>query len=189
MIQFKIASQNDVEALAHLRIEVFREFPYLYEGTLDYEKNYLKTYTKNAEARIFLALDDGQVVGASSCVPMKDETDEFKLPLVKAGHDINKILYFGESVLKKEYRGRGIGVQFFNLRENWAQELGLKMCVFCSVIRPTDHHLRPKEYQDLSDFWHKRGYEKLDLQCEFDWLDVGEKESSVKKMEYWGKKN
>jgi hypothetical protein len=33
-----------VQDLAQLRITVFREFPYLYDGDLAYEQNYLRTY-------------------------------------------------------------------------------------------------------------------------------------------------
>ena len=33
-----------VPDLARLRIEVFREFPYLYDGAEDYERKYLQTY-------------------------------------------------------------------------------------------------------------------------------------------------
>lgn len=188
MIQIKIASKDDIENLARLRIEVFHDFPYLYEGNFDYEKNYLKTYAQNSNARIFLAFDLGLVIGASSCVPLKDEVDELKQPLVDVGFDINQILYFGESVLKHEYRGQGLGVKFFDLREAWAKELGLNTCVFCAVKRPDDHPKRPKNYQDLSKFWKKRGYEKLNLTCTFDWPDVGETVSSTKVMEYWQKK-
>ena len=36
--------------LAALRIEVFREFPYLYEGTLEYEQRYLKSYAEHARS-------------------------------------------------------------------------------------------------------------------------------------------
>jgi len=31
-----------IPELARLRIEVFRDFPYLYDGSLDYEKNIYK---------------------------------------------------------------------------------------------------------------------------------------------------
>ena len=35
-----------VDALAALRITVFREWPYLYEGSPQYETRYLQTYLK-----------------------------------------------------------------------------------------------------------------------------------------------
>ncbi len=33
-----------IDDLADLRISVFREYPYLYDGNLEYEKKYLKQY-------------------------------------------------------------------------------------------------------------------------------------------------
>ena len=41
-------------ALARLRIEVFRSFPYLYDGTLAYETRYLQTFAE-AEGAVIVA--------------------------------------------------------------------------------------------------------------------------------------
>ncbi|MGE3294718.1 MAG: GNAT family N-acetyltransferase, partial [Geminicoccaceae bacterium] len=38
--------------LARLRIAVFRAFPYLYEGSLEYEERYLQTYHEAADSVI-----------------------------------------------------------------------------------------------------------------------------------------
>jgi hypothetical protein len=35
-----------IPELAKLRIEIFKSYPYLYDGDLDYEHNYLNTYSK-----------------------------------------------------------------------------------------------------------------------------------------------
>ena len=37
--------ESYLEDLAQLRIKVFRAFPYLYDGSIDYEMSYLETYT------------------------------------------------------------------------------------------------------------------------------------------------
>ncbi|HZP92062.1 MAG TPA: hypothetical protein VFB20_04175, partial [Burkholderiales bacterium] len=50
-----------VDDLARLRIEVFREFPYLYDGSLDYERKYLKTYIGVPDSVIVLAFDGDRV--------------------------------------------------------------------------------------------------------------------------------
>ena len=42
-----------LDNLAALRIEVFRDFPYLYEGSTEYEKEYLKTYSLSTDSMIF----------------------------------------------------------------------------------------------------------------------------------------
>lgn len=99
--------QRYLPDLARLRIEVFRDFPYLYDGSYEYEEKYLKTYTQSPESVIVLVLDGEKVVGATTGIPMEHETEEFQKPFLEHGYDPKKIFYCGESVLLKDYRGRG----------------------------------------------------------------------------------
>ena len=66
--------------LAQLRIRVFRDFPYLYDGTVAYEEKYLETYTRCAESIVVLVLDGSKVVGATTGLPMSAETEEAMTP-------------------------------------------------------------------------------------------------------------
>lgn len=177
------------EDLAKLRITVFRDFPYLYEGTMDYEKAYLQTYADSARAALFTVYDGEELVGASTCIPLTDETEEVQKPFVDAGYDLGDVFYFGESILLSQYRGLGLGHRFFDAREGHARSFGeYKLSCFCAVVRPLDHPLRPLDYQPLDAFWIKRGYRKEpQLQSLFDWPDVGEAVSSEKTMVYWTK--
>ena len=63
-----------IPELAQLRIRVFRDFPYLYEGDLDYERRYLETYTRSPGSVIVLVFDGNDIVGASTGLPLSDET-------------------------------------------------------------------------------------------------------------------
>jgi len=45
------------EGLGKLRIAVFRDFPYLYEGTLEHEKEYLQTYANSERSFLFSVYD------------------------------------------------------------------------------------------------------------------------------------
>ncbi|MGZ3857682.1 MAG: GNAT family N-acetyltransferase, partial [Bacteriovorax sp.] len=125
--------------LAKLRIVVFRDFPYLYEGNLDYEKNYLKVYTDSKKSVLVAAFDGERLIGAATALPLIDEADYVKEPFIKAKMNLEDIYYFGESVLLKEYRGLGIGHQFFDGRENAAVKFGFHVTCFCGVKRPIDH--------------------------------------------------
>ena len=193
-MQIKIVHGPDIHPhipdLARLRIAVFRAFPYLYEGSEDYEADYLSTYARSPESLFVLALDGGRIVGASTGVPMADETAAFKAPFVAAGLDPETIFYFGESVLLPGWRGRGLGVRFFEEREAYARRLGrFDLCAFCAVERPADHPLRPADYVPLDDFWSRRGYvHRPDLRTTFSWKDVGEAEETEKPMSFWLKK-
>lgn len=179
-----------IEGLAKLRITVFLDYPYLYDGSLEYEKEYLKTYVNSPKAFLFTVFDGEQMVGATTCIPLADETEEVQKPFLDQGFDISSIFYFGESILLKEYRGIGLGNRFFEERETHAGSFPeIKTTCFCAVKRPDNHALKPTNYVPLDQFWKKRGYQKSDeLVSYFDWKDIGDNESSEKPMEYWFKK-
>lgn len=183
------AARDYIPELARLRIEVFRDFPYLYAGSEEYERRYLQTYTDSARSVIVIAFDGGQVVGASTAVPLEDETENVIAPFRQAGLEVPRIFYFGESVLLKRYRGQGAGVAFFDRREAWARNTGaFTRAYFCGVIRPSDHPLRPADYVPLDAFWRRRGYVPVpELRAEFVWTDIGESRSTPKKMAFWSK--
>lgn len=176
-----------IDELARLRIEVFRAFPYLYEGDPAYEARYLKTYIESPGSVIVLALEGDNVVGAASGIPLKSETDVVKKPFLDAGYDIDRLFYCGESVLLDHYRGQGIGVEFFRHREAHAKSLGgFSQSCFCAVQRPADHPLRPTDYVPLDRFWEKRGYSKQpELTTQFSWRELGEASESPKPMTFW----
>ena len=175
------------ENLAPLRIAVFKAYPYLYEGSLDYEKEYLSTYFKSEKSFLFAVYHNKQMVGATTCIPLADETDEVQQPFAQAGWDMNAIFYFGESILLPEYRGLGLGHRFFDEREAHARNFGtFKTTCFCAVVRPDNHPLIPENYRSLDDFWTKRGYQKTpSVQSQFEWVDIGETVSTFKPMVYW----
>ena len=87
------------DELAALRIAVFREYPYLYEGTVAYEKTYLQTYADSGRSFLFAVYDGTRMIGATTCIPLEDETDEVQEPFLKAGFALDEVFYFGESLL------------------------------------------------------------------------------------------
>lgn len=175
-------------ALAGLRIAVFREWPYLYEGDAAYEEKYLARYAGTPGAAVVLALDGELCVGASTCLPLVHEAANIRTPFEVRGWPIGATCYFGESVLLAAYRGRGLGVQFFAAREAHAAALGLDLCVFCGVLRPPGHQLRPAGYVPLDGFWRRRGYTpRPDLVCRMAWRDIGAAAETEKELGFWAK--
>lgn len=176
--------------VARLRIEVFRDFPYLYDGDLAYEEKYLQTYLESPDAVIVLAFDADRVVGASTAIPMRHESEDLQRPFLAHGYDIAGLFYCGESVLEKPYRGLGIGVRFFEEREAHARALGgFAHSCFCAVERPADHPLRPADYEPLDRFWQRRGYRRHpELWTTFRWKDIDQPVETEKKMVFWLKR-
>lgn len=176
-------------SLARLRIEVFREYPYLYDGDLAYEEQYLHSLAASKEAVIVSAMHDHRCVGAATGAPLSTQSAEVVAPFSDLGIPLGEVFYFGESVLLPEYRGQGIGHAFFDARENHARRLdGIRTCAFCAVIRPDDHPARPMQYRPHDPFWTKRGYSIIpDAITSFSWRELGDREETEHPMQFWGR--
>jgi len=175
--------------VARLRIEVFRDFPYLYDGNLDYEARYIASFAASPNALVVAAFDGDAVVGASTAAPMATQMDEVTEPFRARGEDLSRYFYFGESVLSRAYRGSGVGVRFFEEREAHARACGASVAVFCAVVREREHPARPKDYVPLDAFWRRRGFEIAPgLLCELSWKEIGADGESSKTMQFWTKR-
>jgi len=175
-----------VDDLAALRIAVFAEYPYLYDGDVGYEAAYLAEYAAASDAVLVAALDGERIVGAATASPMAAQKAEFRGPFEARGIDTLSLFYFGESVLLPAYRGRGVGHAFFDHREAAARKAGATQATFAAVIRADDHPARPYGYQPLDGFWAKRGYAPVSgLVTALAWREHGEVCESSKSMQYW----
>ena len=111
------ALADALDDVARLRIEVFRAWPYLYDGDAGYEAEYLQTYRESADAILVGAFDGDRLVGASTGTPMEDHAEDFGAAFAGQGIALEDIFYCAESVLLPEYRGHGLGHRFFDARE------------------------------------------------------------------------
>lgn len=176
-----------IPALARLRITVFRDWPYLYEGDQAYEEDYLRTYIESPRAAVVLACDGDLVVGASTCLPLADETPNVQAPFRAAGIAVDRVFYFGESILLRQYRGTGAGVRFFAEREAHASAVSrCDFAAFCAVQRPAGHPGKPADAVPLDTFWRRRGFTPYpDLSCIMHWKEVGAAAETPHRLAFW----
>lgn len=179
------AALDDVAAL---RIAVFRDWPYLYDGSLEYERRYLDSYRTSPGAVVVGAFDGPRLVGAATGTPLEDHAEDFAAAFAPTGLPLETVFYCAESVLLPGYRGQGLGHAFFDAREAHARALGRRFSAFCAVIRPKDHPLKPETYRPLDGFWAKRGYAPLPgVIAHFRWTDVGAAGETEKPLQFWGR--
>jgi GNAT superfamily N-acetyltransferase len=177
---------TNLDKIGHLRLNVFRDYPYLYDGTLEDEFDYLKSYSSSETSLVVLAMDGENAVGASTCLKLNEADSGFRSAFQEAGLNTDSTCYLGESVLLASYRGLGIGKQFFQYREAHARDVGCTMTAFCAVDRPKNHPLRPSEYQELDGFWQAQGYVKHpELKATFMWKEVQQTEETAKTLTFW----
>lgn len=175
--------------LAELRMVVFRDWPYLYDGTLAYERDYLAKFAAAKGAVCIAAYDGNRMVGASTAGPLAETDPEFIAPFQAAGYDTARVFYCGESVLLASHRGYGLGHAFFDGREAHALHLGgFKLSSFCRVVRPDDHPLKPADYRPLDGFWRKRGYAPAPgIVASYAWKDIDQPTETEHPMQFWTK--
>jgi GNAT superfamily N-acetyltransferase len=173
--------------LARLRMAVFREFPYLYEGSAESEARSVADFGASPGAGLAVAFDGELVVGCATCQPLAAEGASVIAPFLARGWDIGRFCYFGESVLLPAYRGRGAGVDFFRAREAHAATLpGCDFAAFCSVIRPDDHPLRPAGAVKLHEFWRHRGFRpEPGLICTMRWKQIDTDDKVENRLAFW----
>lgn len=172
--------------LAALRMSVFAAFPYLYDGSADYEAEYITEFAAAPQAVLVAAFDGARIVGCATASPMMAQDADFRAPFAAHGLDLDRLFYFGESVLLPEYRGQGVGHAFFDHREARARECGSSAACFAAVMRAENHPARPAGYQPLDPFWRKRGYAPVEgLVCGMDWKEHDEPGESEKQLQVW----
>ena len=175
-----------LDDLAELRIRVFADWPYLYDGDLAYEREYLREFSQEEGSVLIAALDGARIVGAATASPMAGQKAEFRAPFEERGFDTARLFYFGESVLLPDYRGHGVGHAFFDHREAAARSHGASHACFCAVMRESADPRRPSNHRPLDAFWQGRGYERVDgLITSFPWKEADCEDEIAHAMQFW----
>lgn len=177
-----------IDPFARLRIAVFRDWPYLYDGDLDYERRYLARYARG-DTILVAAYHGDRMVGASTAMPLSDHADDFAETPQSFTQDINTVFYCAESVLLPAFRGQGAYRRFFTEREGHARTLNFTHATFCGVIRPQDHPLRPADDRPLDPVWRHFGYAPVPgAIAHFHWRDIGAAVQTPKPLQFWIKR-
>lgn len=171
-----------MDAIAQLRIDNFRDFPYLYDGDLAYERAYLATYFRSPSTRIYLVFDGDTVVGFSNSILLSEESDEFTKPFRDKGLVLEEYLYIGEAILNPPYRGRKLFHELAKLHEDRIRDEKHKNVLCYSVVRSEDHPLRPEDYKPIEALWTRLGFREdpsLNVHIAWKQVDTGKEEGNI----------
>ncbi|MBP1932225.1 GNAT family N-acetyltransferase [Ammoniphilus resinae] len=182
-----------VEQFAWFRLNDFKEFPYLYDGNLEHERENFQKYMDEEQSLLIVAKDGEKVIAVSTGIPFdspfmgKESADLF----LQNGLNPKDFYYFAETIILPEYRGQAIGRDLYKMKEDFAREMGYKEVCFIAVEREEDHPLRPDTYKSPKNFWGHLGYEKLDISVSFEYPTIqasGKTEMASNLMFFWKKK-
>jgi len=174
--------------LATLRLEIFPEYPYLYQGRREDEIAYLGTYAKTPDACVILACDGSTVIGAATGMPLVHEDAQIRDAFAGTTFPLNEVYYVGELLLRPTYRNCGLGRKLLAQLESLIRSLGSYRRLTCATVeRPDDHHMRPRDYAPITRFLARTGFVQLfGVTTCFMWLET----DGVKRdhpMQFWSK--
>ena len=173
--------------LAELRISIFREYPYLYDGDMEYEKHYLQKFSTGKDACIILAFFKQKVVGALSGLALSAE-DESVYKVWLTFPEFNHVYYLSEILIEKSFRKLGLGNQMFDLMHEWVSSHFYTFSVLATVIRPDNHSLRPTDYRTLDHFWQNKGYRQIpDKKCFLSLKEIDQEVDTQNELSFWMK--
>ena len=147
------AVEGCLDGLASLRINIFREYPYLYVGLREDELTYLRLYMDTPDAFVISVNDSGNMVGAATGMPLRYEHDGLITPFKGTSYSVNELFYVGELLFYPEYRGCGLGIRLLEQIVDHVRTLGNYRYLTCATVVRPDYHVRcPESYTKIDRF-------------------------------------
>lgn len=121
------AIKKQIEYLAQQRLTFFKEYPYLYQGTLEEELTYCNWFCNLSTSILAIAYDNNKPVGLVSGTSFVDFSTHFvgSYDLFKnAGFIPETFFYIPEVIIDPMHRNRSVAKELFKLIENYAHDIG-----------------------------------------------------------------
>lgn len=182
------AIADALDDLATLRLDIFPEYPYLYQGQRNDELAYLGTYAEAPDACVILAYDGLTVIGAATGMPLIHEDAQMLDAFIGATFPLDEVYYVGELLFLPAYRNCGLGRKLLDRLESHLRSLNHYRKLTCATVeRPDDHPLRPRDYIPITKFLARTGFVRLPgVTTHFTWQET----DGVKRdhpMQFWSK--
>jgi len=175
-----------LDALASLRLDIFPEYPYLYQGRREDELAYLRTYADKPDAAVILACDGDAVIGAATGMPLIHEDAQLLDAFADSDLPLDDIYYVGELLSRPDYRHGGLGQKLLAKMDSHICSLGRYRNLTCATVERHDNHpLRPTDYIPITRFLARTGFVRLPgIITHFEWRETdGEKRNHA--MQFW----
>lgn len=193
MIQytFDVLIGNDIiegiDEIARLRIDIFAEYPYLYDGCVSYEVESLSKFANIKQSFMVVMKDKGHIIGLLTGLPLAHEQPAVRRPFTNSMYPLNSTFYFSEVLMYPAYRGNGFASKLFKLAEQYVSQLCTYMYIaLANVVREANHLKRPSAYRPLDGMWQHFGYKPLANHiCIMDWQEHGDDHETAKPLMFW----
>ena len=149
--------KSHLHSIAKLRTSALQDYPYSEAPNLQREMEHIRHISTCKEAIIVLIFDGHTLVGSALGYPLVWAAAELLKPFRDQGRKVESYFFFGESMLLKLYRGRGIGHHFFDAREAHVTHFATFQHI-CFCVPYKTEEKAPADFIPLNEFYRRRGY-------------------------------
>ncbi len=191
VVKIEVLKGNEVipylRRLAELRIVFYRDYPYLYEGNLTEEENYLSLYADSKNSLLVVAKEGSKMIGAITGLPLLESQEENRELFMHKLSTAEHIFHVGELVLLPEYRNADIQKRLYRQFEKSVMELaGYDAISVCEIERPSYDSKESNESFFVESLWENNGFVKQPhLHNYYRWKEVGDMKNTDHLMVYW----
>ncbi len=193
--EIKLFKGKDIEPfldeIGSLRVKVFREFPYLYDGDLETERKYIAEYAKSDKSVLIAAFVDKQIIGFVTGTAL-----DSGLEIIRTAYELfnsrsliaNNYYYIGEIIILEEYRSFSLSLELIKQIGTFAKNSGYTSLCFLTVIREAGHPLKPAHYRSTAKLWEFYKAKKMNMSVDYEWktlINSSESMMQTNKLEFW----
>lgn len=177
---------NFLPQIVSLRLDIFSDYPYLYEGDEASEAKYLEKFHAMKNAIALGVFSNGNLIGEATAYPLTYEYKTLTDAFLNEGLHLRDYFCIGEVIFSKPFRGNGYGSKLCEMIESYAKIKGFSFICFFEIDRGNSDPKKPEGYRKLDSYWEKKGYLKHpELNGTVSYREKGESEESPKKMIFW----
>lgn len=197
MLVTKIYQGNEVNSIvdniSKMRINEFRNFPYMYDGSLEYERLYFQEFCKDPNSLIVCIFDDSKLIATATSIPLlsnADILDNVASKFIAQSLDPKTFFYSGEFIVLQKYRQNGLCKNLLYSVESLAKTLGFTNLCIATVCRSKDDPRRPVSYVDSDVVWKSLGFEITNIKTSYPWPTIQPNQLTVtvnNEMIFWTK--
>jgi GNAT superfamily N-acetyltransferase len=142
------AIADGLDGVATLRLGIFQEYPYLYQGRREDELTYLGTYAEKPDACVIIACDGSAIIGAATGMPLIHEDAQLLDVFAGTTFPLEEVYYVGELLFRPAYRNCGLGQRLLARLESHIRSLGRYRTLPCATVE------RPKNTGRVENRFH-----------------------------------
>lgn len=173
---------DNIDTIAKLQSIIYNERPELYNTTTEIQSTHLKKVAQSKDSIAVMLTDNKKLVGIIIGLPLRYEQESIQKLWRQSQLDIDKIYYFSDLLLEKNYQKNHFRNELIDTAQEWIKSFNYYHFFTLNTIQSEDQHnvdnkqfLSTQGYKQLNDFdtsnaWNSSHNDQMHKQLLHFWI-------------------